>query len=407
MDRNEKRVTDLRRAFRSELIDAQRMTRDSTLRLLDSLEPSQLEVPYRTEINPPLWESGHVGWFHEYWCLRQRDTGTVGESMLADADTWFDSSRIAHRARWALPHRSTAALRQYLVDVRDRALERLTVAQDDDVGLYPHRLALFHEQMHLEAFAQTWQTLGRPAPWASLTPPAAPGAAAEAADAAAPERELQDVELPADELILGSLPNDGFVFDNEKWAHPVAVPAFRISLQPVTNRQFLDFVEDGGYRDARWWDAPAREALHRDGRTAPRYWQLSDAGRAVRWFDAMMPLALDAPVVHVDAHEAAAWCRWAGRRLPTEAQWELAATRCDRFRWGSQVWEWTATTFGPYPGFSPDRYLDYSMPWFGTHRVLRGGSFATPAGLLSPRFRNFYLPERGDVFAGFRSCADG
>jgi EgtB-related family protein len=172
-----------------------------------------------------------------------------------------------------------------------------------------------------------------------------------------------------------------FFFDNEKWAHDVAVAPFRISTRPVSNGEYLDYVEETGCK-------------------APRYWRKADGEWQERRFARWQPLDRAAPVRHVDWNEAQAYCRWRGRRLPSEAEWQMAASR---LRWG-EVWEWTSSAFAPFPGFSPDPYADYSQPWFHTHRALRGASFATPGRLIRPAFRNFYMAERGDVFTGFRTC---
>jgi iron(II)-dependent oxidoreductase len=171
-----------------------------------------------------------------------------------------------------------------------------------------------------------------------------------------------------------------FVFDNEKWAHDVELAPFQISPTPVTNAQYRQYVDDGG--------------------RVPRYWRKMDGAWQERRFARWQPLEPGAPVRHVDWSEAQAYCRWAGRRLPTEAEWTRAA---DEMQWGA-VWEWTSSTFSPFPGFSADPYADYSQPWFGTHKVLKGASFATPRRLVHPAFRNFFMAERGDVFAGFRTC---
>ena len=259
-------------------------------------------------------------------------------------------------------------------------------------GLYFFRLALFHEMMHVEALAYTWQTLSYRAP---LHP----------APIVAPSVEPRDLAVPGGKAEFGARPGDGFCFDNEKWSHRAELAPYRIAARPVSNAQFLAFVTAGGYREARWWDADAYAALVAAGRELPRYWRMAGDKVYARRFEHWLQLDPAAPVVHVDAHEAQAWCRWAGRRLPDEREWELAARTQPEFEWGDRVWEWTASAFEPYPGFSPDPYEQYSAPWFGDHRVVRGGSFATPRGMVDERFRNFYLPDRGDIFVGFRSCA--
>jgi ergothioneine biosynthesis protein EgtB len=243
--------------------------------------------------------------------------------------------------------------------------------------------------MHDEAFAYTRQTLGRAAPRPWTLPPSAPGV----------------VAVPGGELMRGApVGAPGFVFDNEKWAHPVRIAPFAIDRHPLSNAAFAAFVEAGGYRREAFWTDAGRGWLAASGATAPRYWRRGDAGWEARWFDAWRPLDPAAPVLHVSAFEAEAYCTWAGRRLPTESEWEWAALR-GAIEWGGTVWEWTATDFVPYPGFAPDPYADYSAPWFGTHRSVRGGSFVTPRRLLHARFRNFYPPDRGDIFVGFRTCA--
>ena len=384
----------MRDANREELADALLDAREATLRVFEDFAPGGLQVPFLPILNPPLWELGHVGWFQEHWCLRWRAGEPPRPSLQAGADALYDSRSVAHSTRWALPLPQPAGTRDYLSDVLDRTLDALARAPDTDEGLYPFRLALAHELMHIEAFVYTLQTTGRAA---TCVPPAPAGY----------RRLGTDLRFGEATIELGAVPGAGFAFDNEKWAHPVRVPAFEIGAQPVTNAEFLAFVRDGGYRDERWWEPAAFAALREEGREMPRYWREAPGGRMqARRFAQWAPLEDFAPVVHVSAHEAEAWCRWAGRRLPTEAEWELAARAGAGFDWGDRVWEWTATEFAPFEGFSPDRlYAEYSAPWFGTHRVVRGGSFSTPRPLVDPGFRNFYTPDRGDIFVGFRSCA--
>jgi iron(II)-dependent oxidoreductase len=253
--------------------------------------------------------------------------------------------------------------------VTERVLERLERAPEDEALRYFVRLATFHEDMHAEAFHYTHQTLGYPDPLR---------------EEAKKYFDASDLHIPGGSFSLGAEPGkDPFVFDNEKWAHEVRIAPFLISRNVVNNEQYLKYVEEGG--------------------KAPRYWKKSEGVWFERRFERWRPLDPDAAVRHVDWNEAQAYCRWAKRRLPTEAEWERAASHA-QFDWGA-VWEWTSSAFDPYPGFVADPYKDYSKPWFGTHKVLRGASFTTPRRLVRATFRNFYTAERADVFCGFRTCS--
>ena len=339
-------------------------SRAHSARVTTGFDGERLLGPKLAIVNPPLWEIGHVGWFQEYWCLRRRADGTFADSMLPGADALYDSSSVAHGTRWGLPLPDLKATRAYLANVLERVLARIEREPEDEALRYFVRLATLHEDMHAEAFHYTHQTLSYAAPFDNSQPV-----------------KGGDIDCKGGTFQMGAKADSGdFVFDNEKWAHEVEVAPFRIASAPVTNAQFLAYVEDGG--------------------KAPRYWSKLGGQWMERRFSKFMPLQGEAPVRHVDWHEAQAWCRWAERRLPSEAEWQFAAAS---FHWGD-VWEWTSGAFDPFPGFSADPYTDYSQPWFGTHKVLKGASFATPRRLVRPGFRNFYLPERGDVFAGFRTC---
>jgi len=290
--------------------------------------------------------------------------------------------------------------------------------------------------MHGEALTYTRQTLGYPQPRIA-TRDAAPTQAGP---------HPGDVEVPGGVFTLGAREGGRtFAFDNEKWAHPVRVEAFRIARAPVTNAEFAAFVDDDGYTRDELWSRDGRTWRDASGARSPAYWQRAGSEWTVRRYDGVVPLAPHHPTLHVSWHEAEAYCRWAQRRLPSEAEWELAATSFDGrlFPWGDarpsattanldasaawtvdvaahpegdspfgcrqmigNVWEWTSTRFAPYPGFVVDPYAEYSAPWFATpHMVLRGGGWATRARLLRSTWRNFYPPDRRDVFAGFRTCA--
>lgn len=382
------------------LAGALRSARDYTLSLFDCFAESGLDdcakVPRIPTINPPLWELGHIAWFAEWFILREAESSHPSaaqrHSLLARGDDWFDSNLVPHQARWTLDLPPAGALRTYCHEVLDRVLDKLSRTGDSDAALYPFRLALAHEDMHGEAFLCTLQTLGLPAPRRQHVTTFHTG--------------LAGIAYPGGTLRMGCEPGPGFVFDNEEWAHPVYVPPFSADSSLVSNGSYAEFVDDGGYQDGRYWTRAGQAWLMQQERSSPRYWQ-REGGRhwSTTQFDTPTTLALHEPVRHVSLFEAQAYCAWAGRRLPTEAEWEFAATsRIPGFQWG-QLWEWTATPFEPYPGFAPGAYREYSAPSFGTHQVLRGASFGTPRRLASVHFRNFYLPARDDIFCGFRTCA--
>jgi len=376
-----------KRALHDALLDSRQYTKS----LVDDLCDAQWTVPVLAAINPVLWEVGHVGWFMERWCLRVRGD-RLGESRVPDADRLYDSTGVDHAERWRLPLPSRAFTMRYLDDVLDSTLTALQRTGESDAELYFFRLTLYHEDMHAESFLQLRQLLGYPAP---VGRPVRPATMHEAND---------DVTLHGGEFEQGASPRaEGFVFDNEKWAHPVSVGAFTVARRPVTQAAFLSFVEDGGYRRDDLWSSTGRAWRELAQADHPAYWRRTGAGWEQRVFDRWEPLRLSAPMAHVTAHEAEAFCRWAGRRLPTEAEWEYAALN-GAIEWGGSVWEWTASPFAPYPGFSADPYRAYSAPWFGTHRSVRGASFLTTRRLAHPRFRNFYEPHRNDVVVGFRTA---
>ena len=346
-----------------------------------------LAVPLRAEVNPPLWELGHIGWFQEFWLARNPVHGQGaaadpeqprGSSWRPDADALYDSSKVPHDVRWALPlpdaDGTRADLAQQLAGTLT-LLHEVGVQADDgrDAALYFFRLALLHEDMHHEAALYTAQALGWPVGDARWQPRPLPD----------PQPALAFAPGPWG---LGQ-PQPGFQFDNERGPHTVTLPAVQIDTQVLRWADYLPFVEAGA--------GPVPRYLRRAGTG----WQVWRWGR---W------LALDRalPACHLTWHEANAWCAWAGRRLPTEAEWERAAiTRPDAFDWGA-VWEWTASPFAAFPAFEPHPYRDYSAPWFGgSHRVLRGASFLTQPRMHHPRYRNFFMPDRSDIAVGFRSCS--
>jgi gamma-glutamyl hercynylcysteine S-oxide synthase len=422
----------------SEIVSWHEDARRRTLSLVSDLDDEQLMGPRLAIVNPLRWELGHVAWFQEFWTLRH----ARGESpILAAGDTLYDSARVAHDTRWDLPLLSMAQTREYAEEVMERSLSRLRRDAATSEEIYFHRLAIFHEDMHGEAFTYTRQTLGYPSPGRDEATRRSPYSGVVEGEAA----------IDGGEFRLGAEVDSGFVFDNEKWAHPVRVAPFRIARAAVTNREMLSFIEAGGYRTPSLWTSEGWRWREAAAVEAPGYWRRAEGGEwQRRVFDRWIPVDPELPVVHVSWYEADAYCRFVGRRLPTEAEWEMAAARDRRsagskrrYPWGDvppnsqlantdaraggplpvaafaqgdsdagcrqmigNVWEWTASDFEPYPGFVCDPYKEYSAPWFGTHKVLRGGSWATPGRLLRNTWRNFYTPERRDVFAGFRTAGE-
>ena len=373
-------------------------SRERTLAWTADLDDDAWRPPRQPGVNPLAWELAHIAWFAEFFVLRGPHRAGAGgllhaakPAMHVGPDETHDSGRLAHDARWSAPLASRERVRDMLAAQLDACLAALPPG-DDDAALYFHRLALFHEDMHGEALAWYRSTLG-------LAPP--PGIRAM--------RKVgrRRVAIAAGVRRLGGPPEPrGFAFDNELQGDRVRLAAYEIDATPVAAGDYACFVEAGGYRDPRWWPGDAGGWLARSARTEPEpeRWRRGAAGWELRWFDRWRPLAPDEPVVHVNAWEAEAYCRWAGRRLPSAAEWEVAATESPGFDWGESVWEWTADAFRPYPGFVAGPYAAYSAPWFGDHRELRGGSFATHARLHDARYRNFFTPDRADVYAGFRTA---
>jgi gamma-glutamyl hercynylcysteine S-oxide synthase len=386
------------------LADARRRT----LAIYAHLDLESLRVPCLPTVNPPLWELAHLAWFQEYWCLRGGDEEEA--SLLDGSDALFNSSTVPHDDRWHLPYPSAARLLAYMRDTFDATREALAATPEE--ARYFFHLALLHEDMHGEALLMTLQSLELPAPAIDARDP--PPSAAQPAT---------DVHFPGGEFVMGT-ECAPFAFDNERGPHRVRVAPFDMATRPVTQGEFAAFVAE-------------------TAATPPSHWRKDGARWQARRFDRWAPLDPHAPMVHASLEDALAYCRWAGRRLPTEAEWEFAARnggRCDRYPWGDVavegaalldfrhcgpsaalsdpapsasglrqmlggVWEWTASPFTPYPGFAADPYRDYSQPWFHSHYVLRGGSFATRSRIAHNRYRNFYLPHRRDAFAGMRTCA--
>ena len=430
--------------FPAAITESLREARRRTISLVDDLNDKQMMGPRLEIVNPLLWEIGHVAWFQEYWILRHLNRRP---SILEKGDALYDSAKVAHETRWNIPLLSRMSVQSYMQEVLERVIDLYGAAKEyDDDAAYFLSLALLHEDMHDEAFTYTRQTLGYPQP-------SFDGAVRQSTERFDAEK-LGDALIPGGRFLRGSMSNHHFVFDNEMDANEVEIEPFAISRTAVTNSEFAAFVDEGGYQRKEFWsDAGCRWRESSDARH-PVYWQRQGNQWLRRNFDELVALEDHLPVLHVNWYEADAFCRWAKRRLPTEAEWEMAASaepiadgqgmggHKRKFPWGDDsptpecanldwrtmgcidvralregdsafgcrqmignVWEWTASDFNPYPGFVPGAYKEYSAPWFGDHKVLRGGCWTTRSRLIHNAYRNFYKPDRGDVWAGFRTCA--
>ncbi|MDD2742967.1 MAG: selenoneine synthase SenA [Rhodocyclaceae bacterium] len=389
-----------RQAGRSELKTALADSRQTMMERFKAYHQALGEgllVPYSLELNTPLWEIGHIGWFEEFWLARnpQRLLGNAADpeaerpdSWLPGADSFYHSGQVAHNRRWALPLPDAAGTLAYLAAVRTQTLDLLDASGDGDDDLYFFKLAIVHEDMHSEAWVYMAQNLSIP-----LGLPPQPNLPANS-----------ELTVTGGDWQLGAS-EPGFAFDNELPAHAVRVAPFGIDSQAISWRRYLPFVEAGGYDDARYWSKTGWAWRQIHALSHPRYLRKAGAGWQQQYFGQWQDLVADQTATHLTYFEAEAWCRWAGRRLPSEAEWEMAAlTQPDKFAWG-QVWEWTASAFSPFVGFVAHPYRDYSRAWFDGRPVLRGASHATAPRMRHPRYRNYFTPERNDIFAGFRSCA--
>jgi iron(II)-dependent oxidoreductase len=434
-------MTDPReRPTATSLLDALLDARSVELQLLQDLTDAQMLGRRAHFLEPPIWEMGHVGWFQEYWILRHLDGRAP---LLRGGDAIYDAFNVPYGQRWDHRYPSRRQTAEYIAAVLERSVARLDARTPSTEEAYFYTLAGLHEDMHTENLILILQTIGYGRPRLAGLHPAA------ARPPIDPAYRPRDVAVPGGRFILGATPDEPFVFDNEKWAHPVEVQPFRIASTPVTNAEFMQFVDEGGYRRRPLWDRRGWEWRRRERAEQPLFWVRGHDGRWwERRFDAVVPLDPWHPVVHVNWYEARAFCRWAGRRLPTEAEWEMAATLEPatgdkrRFPWGDEpptperanldfraggtvdvralpdgdspvgcrqmignVWEWVDDTFQPYPGFQCDPYKEYSEPYFGRKKVLRGGGWTTRSRLIRSTWRNFYMRHRRNIVAGFRTVA--
>ena len=462
-------------------------------------------------LNPPAWTLGHVAFTFDAVVADplQLDKRTAGGVVRADAWRLYDSIRVSHAERWEmhangiLPDLTAGG--QYLADVHkqvaDLIRDRSTFPTEGDkeatgcggavlhpVLTYLVLYAIIHELWHTEDLIHTRQIhrLPPPPPYAPTAPRGSNGVACDTHPYSTSPREVTpDIAIPGGLFFLGAAKGgSGLVFDCEKWEHPLMIRPFHIGRDCVTNTEYQQFVEAGGYEDERWWSHEGQRWLRQSGATCPWTWIRRGSGNAeaeaeakakaevkveagetawlMRWFNTEIALPPHWPVSHVNWHEAQAYCMWARRRLPTEAEWEVAccgeptlegglAPRKDRqLPWGGywaeqplplerancglrrmrlldaaalpasesawgcrqmigNVWEWTATTLYPFPGFVMDYpYREQSAPWFGSQKVARGGCFATPDLVARGDYRSFYHPtKRPEICIGFRTCALG
>jgi len=425
-----------------ELMKSVNEVRQQSMDLISDLDESQLTVPYLDILNPWIWEFCHQAYFQELWVLRK---GLGLDPIIKNADSLFDSMTVGHETRWKLQLPSKEEAFDYAQKVRDKVIELINSGKLDEKLKYYIMYSVFHEDMHTEAFTYTRQTLGYKTPkFSHISDINIP----KVNDAISTE---EDAKIPGGKFMLGASNNADFVFDNEKWEHEVSVAEFEISRTAVTEGQFAKFVDDSGYNRKELWSNDGWKWKNATQAEHPLYWQKQNGNWQNRHFDKYIPIDENRAIIHVSWYEAEAYCNWAKRRLPTEVEWEVAAageangdvlsSKKRNYAWGDEipiadkanlgwqamntvdvrahekgdssfgcrqmignVWEWTSTTFKPYPGFIADMYQDYSQTSFYTRKVLRGGCWATQPKQIRNTWRNFYTPDRREVFAGFRTC---
>jgi len=364
----------------SELVVALERARRRTEDLLEPLSDEQLTRQISPLQSPLVWDLAHIGHFEELWLLRcVSGRGAVS----SEYDDLYDSFAHARGERGRLPLLSPQAARAYVRDVREAVLALLPDLSLDNGDPLLQRgfivwMVVQHELQHAETMAQTLALAGLAGP----EPPGPPEVST-----------TNGVTVPGGPFTLGSA--DPWAYDNERPAHVVEVPPFRIDRALVTNADYAAFVDASGCRDRGLWSAQGWEWREAEG-----------VDRPLLWDSAALP---HAPVQHVSFHEAEAYARWAGKRLPTEIEWEKAAKTVagELEHISGAVWQWTSSSFDGYPGFSAFPYAEYSEAFFGgEYRVLRGGSWFTDPLVARPTFRNWDLPQRRQIFSGLRCARD-
>ena len=385
--------------------------RTRTLGWLSAFE--DLALPeVRTDLDPPWWLAGQAAWFQEYWIARhvQRGRGEAADpaglrlaSIEPRADAWFDPLAGSRAQRWRQPPPAASELQAYLAATLETTLDLLDKAASDAAALHVFRAALQHEDRLGEALAVAVQAL-------DLAPDRYAALQVLGLWPALPSRGRRDpLWFPGQQVWLGAAAA-GFVPAAEQGAHAVQLPEFEIDAQGVSWSQFAEFAGDGGYDERRWWTDAGWAMLAASGRRVPRYVEQMAGGVLARRQGRLQRLPLAQAVLHVNAHEAAAWCNWAGRRLPSEAEWSLAATTASArgFVWGETL-EWVAGRAGPYPGAAGKPVATEAMSEGAavsdTWRVLRGASAWASPRLRHAQARRFAPPEQDELFVGFRSCS--
>jgi iron(II)-dependent oxidoreductase len=424
--------------LRSHVAAALTRARDRSVALTDAVDDDDLVRQHSKLMSPLVWDLAHIGSQEELWLVR--DVGGR-EPLRPDIDDLYDAFQHPRADRPALPLLSPSEARVYVREVRDKAFDVLERSPLDgrrlEEGGFAFGMIVQHEQQHDETMLATHQLrTGAPVLHAPSPPPGRPLPSAE-------------VLVPSGPFTMGTS-IDAWALDNERPAHDVHVDAFFIDTAPVTNGQYLAFLSADGYDEPRFWSEEGWAYRVKADLTAPRFWVRDGSGWLRNRFGHVEPIPPDEPVVHVCFHEAQAYANWAGKRLPTEPEWEKAARfdpatgRSRRFPWGDEdpgpahanlgqrhlspapvgaypdgvsplgvhqligdVWEWLDTDFHGYPGFEAFPYREYSEVFFGSdYKMLRGGSFGTDPAACRATFRNWDYPIRRQIFAGFRCARD-
>ena len=382
---------DQRRVIADELQRARQRTDD----LLAPLSDEQLVRQVSELMSPLVWDLAHIGHFEELWLLRELGGQ---EPFRAEHDDVYDAFAHVRSERGELPILPPGPARTYVADVRRRVIELLDDVQLDGQPLlrdgFVFGIVLQHELQHVETMTQTLQLGGMPGP--------EPGAPPEVT-------ATGNLLVAAGKFELGAPASEPWAYDNERPQHTVSLPAFRIDRGLVTNEDYESFVRAGGYRDRSAWSEEGRAWLDAERAEAPLYWQRDGDRWLRRRFDALESLPPREPVQHVAWFEADAYARAAGKRLPTEAEWEKAARTAggELEHLQGAVWQWTASHFVGYPGFAAFPYAEYSEVFFGDeYRVLRGGAWITDPVVARTSFRNWDYPQRRQIFSGIRCAAD-